>query len=137
MECMFLLLYKYKIEGAKYTFRFRWVALQVTELKHCASKNEVKKQLANLPEGLDETYDQILLGIKKKYRDHTKMFLCWLSFAARPMTLKELAATATVDLTAEDGPQYEPDNQFQNIQRVLTICSSLVVKSEGIVLNST
>jgi hypothetical protein len=128
---------KDKIKGAKFSFRFRWVALQITELKQCASKNEVKKQLANLPEGLDETYDRILMGIRKKYKDHTKMFLCWLSFAARPITLEELAATATVDLTAEDGPQYEPDNQFQNIQRVLTMCSSLVVKSKGMVLSST
>jgi hypothetical protein len=85
---------------------------------------------------LDETYDQILMGIKKKYRNHTKLFLCWLSFAACPMTLEELSATVTVDLSAENGPQYKPGNQFQNIQKVLTMCSSLVVKSEGMVLKS-
>jgi len=76
------------------------------------------------------------MGIKKKHKNHTKLFLCWLSFAARPMTLEELSATATVDLTAEKGPQYKPENQFQNIQKALTMCSSLVVKSEGMVLNS-
>ena len=65
------------------------------------------------------------------------MFLCWLSFAARPMTLEELAATATVDLAVEDGPQYKPENQFQNIQKVLTMCSSLVVKSKGMIHKST
>ena len=65
------------------------------------------------------------------------MFLCWLSFAARPMTLEELAATATIDLTAEEGPQYKPENQFQNIQKVLTMCSSLVIQSKGMIYKST
>ena len=97
----------------------------------------MKKQLANLPQGLDRTYDQILLGIKDKDHGYAKTFLQWLCFAVRPLTLKELATTAAVDLAAEDGPEYKSDNELQDIKDVLKICSSFIMKSEGMVYNNT
>jgi len=117
----------------KYDFRFRWVALQLNELKECRTKTDLKKQLADLPQGLDKTYDQILLGIKKKDHSYAKIFLQWLCFAVRPLTLRELATTAAVDLSAKNGPEYKSDNEFQDIKDVLKICSSLIMKSEGMV----
>ena len=39
----------------KFNFRFRWVALQLNELKECRTKTDLKKQLADLPQGLDKT----------------------------------------------------------------------------------
>ena len=41
----------------KCNFRFCWVALQLNELKECRTNTDLNKQLANLPQGLDETYD--------------------------------------------------------------------------------
>ena len=117
----------------KQNFRFRWVALQLNELKKCRTKMDLKKQLADLPQGLDKTYDQILLGMNQKDHGYAKIFLQWLSFAVRPLTLKELAATASIDLSAENGPEYNSDNELQDIKDVLKICSSFVMKSEGIV----
>ena len=117
----------------KHIFRFRWVALQLNELKECHTKTDLKKQLADLPQGLDKTYDQILLGIKERDHDYVKMFLQWLSFAVRPLTLEELATTAAVDLSAENGPEYKSDNELQDINNVLKICSSFIIKSEGMV----
>ena len=117
----------------KCNFRFRWVALQLNELKKCRTKTDLTKQLTDLPEGLDKTYDQILLGIEKKDHGYVKLFLQWLSFAVRPLELRELAVTAAVDLSAEDGPEYKSDNEIQDIKDVLKMCSSFVVHSEGIV----
>ena len=114
-------------------FRFRWVALQLNELKECQTRSDLKKQLADLPQGLDKTYDRILLGIKKKHCGYVKLFLQWLSFAARPLTLSELAATAAVDLSAENGPEYKSDNELQDINDVLKMCSSFVMESQGII----
>ncbi|KIJ94775.1 hypothetical protein K443DRAFT_640771, partial [Laccaria amethystina LaAM-08-1] len=112
---------------------FRWAALQLNELKKCRTKADLKKQLANLPQGLDKTYDQILLGINGKDHGYAKTFLQWLSFAVRPLTLKELATTASIDLYAENGPEYKSDNELQDIKDVLKICSSLIMMSEGFV----
>jgi len=117
----------------KHNFRFRWVALQLNELKKCWTKTDLKKQLADLPQGLDKTYDQILLGIHKKDRGYAKTFLQQLCFAVCPLTLRELATTACIDLSAENGPEYKSDNELQDIKDVLKICSSFVMKSEGMV----
>jgi hypothetical protein len=117
----------------KYNFRFHWVALQLNELKECRTKTDLKKQLADLPQGLDKTYDQILLRIKEKDHDYAKTFLQWLCFAVRPLTLKELVTTAAVDLSAENGPEYKSDNELQDIKCVLKICSSFVMESGGMV----
>ena len=115
------------------TFRFRWVELQLNELKKCPTKNAVKKQLANLPHGLEKTYDQILLSIDRQYYPYAKVFLLWLSFAVRPMTLEELAETSTVDLTAENGPWYNSEEKIWDQRDVLKMCSSFVIESKGIV----
>ena len=38
----------------KHNFRFRWVALQLNELKKCRTRTDMKRQLADLPQGLDK-----------------------------------------------------------------------------------
>ena len=114
-------------------FRFRWVALQLNELKECRTLTDLKNQLDDLPQGLDDTYDRIILGINKRDHGYVKLFLQWLSFAVVPLTLRELAATAAVDLSAENGPEYRSDNELQDINDVLKMCCSFVMESEGMI----
>ena len=80
-----------------------------------------------------EMYDQVLLGIKQRDHSHAKIFLQWLCFSVRPLTMKELATTAAVDLSAENGPEYKSDNELQDIRNVLKICSGFALQSEGMV----
>ena len=131
MECMFFCKYLNDRIVAKFKCRFRWVALQLLELKKCRTKKAIRKQLKSLPEGLDETYDRVLLGIDKRDCNYTKTFLLWLCFAVRPMTLKELAVTVTVDLEAENGPKFDSENQIQDISDILKMCTSFVTESKG------
>ena len=132
MECMFIINMNDRIV-TKCNCRFRWVALQLNELKECRTKTDLKKQLVDLPKGLDKTYDQILIRIKEKDHAYAKTFLQWLCFAVRPLTLSELAATAAVDLSAENGPEYTSDNELQDIKDTLKICSSFAVESAGMI----
>ena len=117
----------------KHNFRFRWVALQLNELKKCRTKTDLKKQLADLPQGLNKTYDRILLGITERDCGYAKTFLQWLSFAVWPLTLEELATTAAVDLSDENGPEYKSDNEIQDVKDVFKICSSFIMNSEGMI----
>ena len=117
--------------------RFRWVALQLNELKQCKTKNDLQNHLSTLPGGLWATYDQILLSIKEQDQSYVKLFLQWLSFAVRPLRLTELAASTTVDLSAENGPEYKSDNELQDINDILKVCSGFVVESKGIIHNNT
>ena len=116
---------------AEFIFRFRWVALQLMELKKCRTQKAIREQLNNLPEGLDETYNRILLGIDKRDCGYTKIILLWLCFAVCPMTLKELAAAVTLDLAAKNGLQFECENEIQDISDILKMCSSFVIESNG------
>ena len=111
--------------------RFRWVALQLTELEQCSNRQEIDMQLAELPDGLDEIYKQILKKIKKKHRADTKTFLQWLAFCERPMTIKEVAETITVDFSSEKCPVFNQDKKYADPQDVLVRCSSFISESGG------
>ena len=110
--------------------RFRWVELQLAELEKCSSRYEIDKQLAELPEGLDEIYNRILKNIDKKHRANTRTFLQWLAFCKRPMTIEEIAETITVDF-AENCPVFNQDKRYADPQDVLVRCSSFVSESKG------
>ena len=110
--------------------RFRWVALQLTELEKCSSQYEINKQLAELPKGLDEIYNRILKNINEKHHADTRTFLQWLAFCKRPMTIKEIAETITVDFS-EKGPVFKQDKRYADPQDVLVRCSSFVSEIKG------
>ena len=111
--------------------RFRWVVLQLAELEKCSSRYEIDKQLAELPKGLDEIYNRILKNIDEKHRADTRTFLQWLAFCKRPMTIKEIAETITVDLSSEKCPVFNQDKRYTDPRDVLVRCSSFVSESEG------
>ncbi|KAF7980597.1 hypothetical protein HWV62_37362 [Athelia sp. TMB] len=110
---------------------FRWVALQVDELRRCLNPKDVKKQLKILPRTLEETYDRILA--KSQHPDNLLQMLHWLTFSIRDMRLAELADVVSVDLHAEDGPCYDPDLKYGDNITALAVCSGLVTESHGIV----
>ena len=68
--------------------RFCWVVLQLAVLEKCSSRYEIDKCLAELPKGLDEIYNRILKNIDEHHCADTRMFLQWLAFCKRPMTIK-------------------------------------------------
>ena len=94
------------------------------------------EQLQNLPKGLYETYDQILLKIDNlgDCMD-TKMILQWLSFSAHPMSLEEISEAIMVNFE-EDGPKYTPERHYLNKRDVLKNCTSFITESEGMISNS-
>ena len=68
----------------------------------------------------------------EKDLDYAKTFLQWVCFAVRPLTLKELATTAAINISAENELEYKSHYELQDID-VLKLCSGFIVKSEGIV----
>ena len=111
-------------------FRFRWVALQLSELARCPNVLAVRKQLVALPKDLHETYVRILLRIDEGDRSDVKTFLRWFAFSTRPMTLEEMAETVAVIFN--DGvPFYTEDGRYPDPKEVLEKCSGLVIESKG------
>ena len=110
---------------------FRWVALQVAELAKCSSTHEIIKQLAELPNGLEESYERILRKIDEKHRADARTFLEWLAVSKRPMTIVEIAETITVDFASEDSPVFNSSRRYIDPRHVLLRCSGLVTESDG------
>ena len=111
--------------------RFRWVVLQLAELEKCSSRYELDKQLAELPKGLDEIYTRILKTIDEKHHADTRMFLQWLAFCKRPMTIREIVETITVEWSTKECPVFNQDKRYADPQDVLVRCSSFVSESKG------
>jgi ankyrin repeat domain-containing protein 50 len=100
--------------------------LQLDSLECCRTPEDVYECLESLPEGLDETYDRILLKIKGGDSKWAVKALQCLTFSARQMTLKEVA-----DVIAFNPDSGLHDEKLPNPLAVLDICSSLVTISSG------
>jgi len=115
----------------KIIVRFRWVALQVTELRGCVNKSTLKAQLRSLPKGLNESYDRLLLKVPERHRNHVKRILGWIAFSARPITVLEAAEIAVFSFTSENEPICDITDRFRRPEEVIALLSSFVVVSNG------
>lgn len=73
-------------------FRFQYLVCQFEVLQQCVhSEEEIRSALNNLPKGLDETYERLLLGVGHGVQPQVLGSLKWLALANRDLTLDELA----------------------------------------------
>ena len=79
------------------SFRFRWVALQLMELKSCFTPKDVREVLRTLPKTLKETYDRIIDSVPKRNQSYIRAALQWIAYSARPLSLDELAVAVVND----------------------------------------
>ena len=98
-------------------------------LRHCFPQN-LRQFLNELPESLDETYEQIVKGINKAQKDDARRLLHCLSAAVRPLHVEELAELLTFDfLVSSSGgiPKLNEDWRWDNQEEaVLSTCSGLI-----------
>jgi ankyrin repeat protein len=104
------------------------VFCQLDALRYCLPSS-LRRTLAELPESLDETYERIVMDIKKGNRaDAFRMLQC-LTVAIRPLTVAELADILAFDFDAAKGgiPKLNADWRWEDHeQAVLSTCSSLI-----------
>ena len=93
--------------------------------------------LNDLPEGLDETYERILLAIDPKAREGQLALraLIWLVAAIRPLRLDELMEGLSINLQTRT---LDPDLGPMHSDALLDACGSLVTYTEvtGIIILS-
>ncbi|KAI9442948.1 hypothetical protein H4582DRAFT_1145912 [Lactarius indigo] len=107
---------------------FRWVFCQLDALRHCLPSS-VRHTLDELPESLDETYERIVMDIKRGNQAHAYRMLQCLTAAIRPLSVEELAELLAFDFDGAKGgiPRLNADWRWQDHeQAVLSICSSLI-----------
>jgi hypothetical protein len=108
--------------------RFRWVFCQLETLRQCLPQS-VRRTLNELPESLDDTYERVMMEIKRANQAHAYRMLQCLTVAIRPLTVAELAELLAFDFDAAKGdiPKLNSDWRWEDHeQAVLSTCSSLV-----------
>jgi ankyrin repeat protein len=108
--------------------RFRWVFCQLETLQQCLPQS-VRRTLNELPESLDETYERLMLQIKRANQSHAYRMLQCLTVAIRPLSVAELAELLAFDFDEAKGgiPKLNSNWRWEDHeQAVLSTCSSLV-----------
>jgi hypothetical protein len=83
--------------------------------------------LKELPKGLNETYENILLKISKNDVEIVRKILLWLAFAVLPLTPEELHTAVAIE---QDMDELDEDSLLRSPQDILSLCGSLVSLSE-------
>ena len=113
--------------------RFRWVALQLDELRRCRSRYQIEKQLVCLPKDLYESYDRIVQRIDERDCKDARKVFHWLAFSTRPLELVELAEVVTVDFESQDEPSFDRKRRYYDPKAILSVCSGFVSVMQGTV----
>ena len=106
---------------------------QLETLRQCLPQS-VRRTLNELPESLDETYERLMMDIKRANQVHTYRMLQCLTVAVRPLSVAELAELLALDFdVARDGiPKLNSDWRWEDHeQAVLSTCSSLITVVPG------
>jgi ankyrin repeat protein len=103
------------------------VFCQLEVLRHCLPSS-LRRTLEEPPESLDETYQRLLMRIKRSNRDHARRLLQCLVVAIRPLRVEELAEVLAVDFDDAEGiPKLNPGWRWEDQERaLLAACSSLI-----------
>jgi hypothetical protein len=84
----------------------------------------LRRSLSTLPPTLDQTYDRILSSISEEDTEYAIRILQWLTFSARPLSVKEVAEAVAINV--ERDPAFDHNEVLEDPREVLNICSSLV-----------
>ncbi|KAG2738671.1 hypothetical protein P692DRAFT_20702541, partial [Suillus brevipes Sb2] len=105
---------------------FRWVQCQLDEIMACKRHIDIEIALDNLPEGLYETYDRIILAIKQRGRSDDQIAqscLLWLAGALSPLTLDQLNEATMIEVGKST---LNPKRGVIDPMDIMTACGSLV-----------
>ena len=89
--------------------RFRWAHCQLETLRQCPL-GDISSTLEELPETLDEMYEQILQGIPKKMQKYAHRVFQWLAVSSRPLGVEEVAEVFAINFDEDMSgiPKFEP-----------------------------
>ena len=106
--------------------RFRWVVCQIDRLRRSFPAS-IRSALAELPESLDQTYEQTLLGIDKEKRKYAQHLFQCLTVSICPLHVEELGEIFAVRFDKTALPTFNPNwRPVHASEAVLSACSSLI-----------
>jgi ankyrin repeat protein len=103
---------------------FLWLGFAINELSQKQTCSEIWEALEDLPSGLPGIYSRMLLSIPAKRRSVSQAILRWVTMAARPLQLQELAAATEVR------PSSTQVTIEQAIRNAIALCGPLLKVQE-------
>ncbi|CAJ0545089.1 Ff.00g085620.m01.CDS01 [Fusarium sp. VM40] len=103
---------------------FQYLVCQFEVLQYLDSEASVLSALSDLPKGLDETYNRMLLGLNPSFKAQVLGSLKWLALSRRTLRLEELAEIFI--FRPEINAKIENTQRLFNAETVLKHFSSLV-----------
>jgi|ERR1700722_13884644 len=106
--------------------RFLLARLHMDSLVGKLNPAEVRNALENLPEGMDDTYDEAMERIERQEDNRkrlAKRVLSWITYVVRPLSVEELQhALAIMPNTTKIDPEAIIDEEI-----LTSVCAGLVV----------
>ena len=105
--------------------RFLLAQLHMDSLAREDNIRDIRRALQSLPEELDRTYDDVMRRIQSQDRrkvERAEQVLSWISYAERPITVKEIQSALAVELDDTDlSEEALPDEDL-----LVSTCAGLV-----------
>ncbi|KAK8104492.1 uncharacterized protein PG998_011525 [Apiospora kogelbergensis] len=109
---------------------FRWADLQIQSLEKFSRKPDIRRVLARLPKGLNQTYERMLDTIDEDYVQDASAVLRWLCYSRLPLTLKQLAEIAAFRRSTGNQVVFDPEYRFEDPSEILAILTGLITVLE-------
>ncbi|KAK8132226.1 hypothetical protein PG999_000399 [Apiospora kogelbergensis] len=109
---------------------FRWADLQIQSLERFSRKPDIRRVLARLPKGLNQTYERMLDTIDEDYVQDASAVLRWLCYSRLPLTLKQLAEIAAFRRSTGNQVVFDPEYRFEDPSEILAILTGLITVLE-------
>jgi hypothetical protein len=105
--------------------------MQLSALDGCNSPDEVTAQLRNLPQDLNQSYDQFFAKLDPRHHDIVLTIMQWLAFSKEPLTIDQICeAVAIVKVEKDQQPKFQPGKKWSRLS-VERICADLVTVING------
>ncbi|KAJ6592296.1 ankyrin repeat-containing domain protein [Mycena vulgaris] len=109
---------------------FRLADCLLTEVSRCRYPSQLETTLKNLPTTLFDVYDRFLDAVSPpEDLVYVTAALRWIMFAAREITLAQLADAISFDFSNPDQYTHEPDRRESNASAIFDWLEGLVAKS--------
>ena len=107
--------------------RFRWVQCQLDEIAKLKTMKDIREALNNLPEGLQETYENILEKVTTRCIRIVRQILQWLVCDVSTLTLAELHECLAIEL---DMDHIDEEAQLSSPMDIYDLCGCLIAVTE-------
>jgi hypothetical protein len=104
------------------------VICQLSVLRNCLTGSSVEAALADLPTGIDETYDRMLLSISFENWQRVRRALLLITVSVRPVHIEEVAEFAVI--TGRSKP-FNPEDRLFDPKDIIGLAAGLIVYDEA------